>query len=126
MAGLRSRAYLARVVQEHRGEIDALLRGRDLPVRVRARAEMVKALALGHPVTGIVAWSGCSARTVKHWLERFATDGLAGLLDAPRKGLPFDGWTSPRLSAYLAEQTGVRLAPGWLRVVLQYRDYTHG
>jgi transposase len=142
---------LARVAQEHRDEIEALLRRRDLPPRVRERAEMVKALAVGHAVSAICAWSGCSGRTVQRWLERFATLGAAGLTDAPRGGrppkadarylarldaaleqgpralgLPFDGWTSPRLSAYLAAQTGVRLAPGWLRVVLQRRGYAHG
>ena len=35
-------------------------------------------------------------------------------------------WTSPRLSAYLAEQTGVRLAPGWLRAILARRRFACG
>lgn len=33
-------------------------------------------------------------------------------------GLGFDVWTSERLSAYLARTKGVRIAPGWLRVLL--------
>ncbi|MDQ6907163.1 MAG: IS630 family transposase, partial [Chloroflexota bacterium] len=33
-------------------------------------------------------------------------------------GLPFDAWTSARLSAYLVEMTGVRITPGWMRVLL--------
>jgi transposase len=33
-------------------------------------------------------------------------------------GLPFDVWTSTRLRAYLAQTTGVRIPPGWLRVLL--------
>jgi hypothetical protein len=41
-------------------------------------------------------------------------------------GLPFDVWTAQRLSAYLAERTGVRLAPGWLRAVLARRDWVCG
>jgi len=40
--------------------------------------------------------------------------------------LPFDVWTSPRLSAYLAEQTGVRIAPSWLRTLLKQRDWCCG
>ena len=37
----------------------------------------------------------------------------------PRElGLGFDVWTSERLSAYLARTGGVRIAPGWLRVLL--------
>lgn len=154
MAVLRNRAYLARVAQEQRGVVDSALRRQDLSPRVRERLEMVKALALGQPVAEIVAWSGRSVRTVQRWLDRFASDapgGVAALTDAPRAGrppradaaylaaleaavttppadlgLPFDVWTSDRLSAYLAEQTGVRLVPGWLRVLLARRDFACG
>jgi hypothetical protein len=41
-------------------------------------------------------------------------------------GLPFDVWTSGRLSAYLAETTGVRIAPGWLRALLARRGFARG
>jgi Winged helix-turn helix len=41
-------------------------------------------------------------------------------------GLPFDVWTSARLSAYLTETTGVRIAPGWLRALLGQWDYVCG
>jgi transposase len=41
-------------------------------------------------------------------------------------GLPFDTWTSPRLSAYLAEATGVRIAPGWLRALRGRRGFVSG
>jgi hypothetical protein len=41
-------------------------------------------------------------------------------------GLPFDVWTSARLSAYLAETTGVRIAPGWLRALLARRRFACG
>jgi transposase len=41
-------------------------------------------------------------------------------------GLPYDVWTSARLTAYLAERTGVRIAPSWLRTLLKQRDYVHG
>jgi hypothetical protein len=45
----------------------------------------------------------------------------------PRElGLGFDVWTSARLSAYLDKQTGVRIAPGWLRVLLKHRDFVSG
>jgi len=51
----------------------------------------------------------------------------AALASAPREqDLLFDVWTSDRLSAYLAEQTGVRIAPGWLRALLARRDYACG
>ena len=78
-------------------------------------------------------------------------DGVVALADAPRSGRPvqattayltvleqavetpprtlgllFDVWTSPRLSTYLAETTGVRLAPGWVRVLLARQRFRTG
>ena len=131
--------------------VEAALRRRDLALRVRERLEMVKARALGADLSGIAAWSGRSVRTVRQWLGRFDEGGVAALADAPRAGrpakadaaylraleatvetapptlgLPFDGWTSDRLSAYLAGTTGVRIAPGWLRALLARRDFACG
>jgi transposase len=112
---------------------------------------MVKAVALGYGPEAIATWSGRSVRTVAYWLDRFVTSGLAALADAPRAGRParatpsylaaleaavstppralgleFDAWTSERLSAYLVEQTGIRLSPGWLRVLLAEHDWVSG
>jgi transposase len=112
---------------------------------------MVKGVALGYGPEAIATWSGRSVRTVAYWLERFVTSGLGALADAPRAGRPpratpaylaalevavstpprvlgleFDAWTSERLSAYLAERTGIRLSPGWLRVLLAQRDWVSG
>jgi transposase len=134
-----------------RVEVDQWLGRRDLAPRLRERLEMVKAVALGQEVSQIAAWSGRTERTVRHWLRRFATGGVAVLADAPRAGrpvtadssyrraaeaalatpprhlgLPFDVWTSTQLSAYLAETTGVRIAPGWLRALLGRWDYVCG
>lgn len=136
---------------EQRAEVEGLLRRRDLPPRVRERLEMVKAAALGQDLAAIAAWSGRTVRTVKRWLRRYGTGGAAAVADAPRAGrppradaayrqaleravdtpprdlgLPFDVWTSARLSAYLAQTTGVRLAPGWLRVLLAQQDFVCG
>jgi transposase len=132
-------------------QIEALLRRRDLSPRLRERLEMVKGRALGQDLPSIARWSGRTARTVERWLRRFAQGGVAALADAPRAGrpphadalyraaleravetpppsvgLPFDVWTSARLSAYWAETTGVRIAPGWVRVLLRRRDFACG
>jgi len=140
-------AEMVGAARAQRGAVEARLRRRDLAPRERARLEMVKAAALGHDEGVISAWSGRAGRTVRRWLGRFAAGGLAALRDAPRggrppradgaylaaleaalaappaaRGLPFDVWTSARLSAYLAEQTGVRLTPGWLRSLLGRRN----
>jgi transposase len=139
------------IFDEERGRVEEELRRRGLPPRMRERLEMVKAAALGCEMPEIVRWSGRSPRTIRFWLDRFVAVGVSGLADAPRPGrparadaaylealertvetpprelgLPFDVWTSPRLSAYLAETTGVRIAPGWLRALLARRDFVSG
>lgn len=123
--------------------VRAALQHPELSARQRERLELVKAAALGCELTSLCAWSGRTARTVRRWLAADRTGGVAAVADAPRAGRPrraddayrtaltsavetdprtvgqsFDVWTSARLSAYLAETTGTRIAPGWLRVVL--------
>jgi transposase len=134
-----------------RTRVEAALRRRDLPPRVRERLEMVKAAARGHDLAAIAAWSGRTPATVRRWLARFRDGGIAALADAPRPGrpakadaaylaaleravespprelgLPFDVWTSARLSAYLAETTGATVAPGWVRALLARRRFRCG
>jgi transposase len=143
-----------RAARASRAAVEAALRRRDLTPRTRERREMVKAVALGYPLRAVARWSGRTERTertVLRWLGAFATGGVAAVADAPRAGRPpradaaylaaleraaetppralgllFDAWTSDRLSAYLAETTGVRLAPGWLRALLVRRRYRPG
>ncbi len=149
MAGKRT--WEVQVTDEQRQAVEGLLRRRDLVPRVRERLEMVKAVALGQDLATIEAWSGRSADTIRRWVGRFLSGGATALADAPRSGrparadaaylralevavetpppalgLPFDVWTSDRLSAYLAETTGVRLAPGWLRALLGRRRFACG
>jgi transposase len=148
---VRRQAPVIAVTAEQRAAVEELLRRADLKPRLRERLEMVKAAALGHDLAGIAAWSGRSAERVRHWLGRFASGGVAALGDAPRSGrpaeadaaylaalealvetpppglgLPYDVWTSPRLSAYLAEATGVRISPGWLRALLARQRFACG
>lgn len=139
------------ITAEQRATVAALLRRPTLNRRVRERAEMVKAAALGYDVAQIARWSGRSVRRVRYWLRRFAALGVAGLADGARGGrppkanalygvtlraavetppreldLPFDVWTSDRLSAYLAETTGIRIAPVWLRALLSRQEFVTG
>jgi transposase len=131
--------------------VEALLRQRDLSSRQRERLEMVKAAWLGSDVATIARWSGRTPRTVRRWLAAFRDGGVAVLAGAPIPGrppkadaaylaameaalettprdlgLPFDGWTSGRLGAYLETTTGVHLAPGWVRVLLRRQRFACG
>jgi transposase len=150
-AQVQRQAPVIPVTAAEHAAVEGLLRQPHLTPRLRERLEMVKAAALGQDLAAIVAWSGRSAETVRHWLGRFVAGGVAALADAPRPGrpadadaayrralataaetappalgLPYDVWTSPRLSAYLAETTGVRIAPGWLRVLLARERFACG
>lgn len=134
-----------------RAAVEAALRGRDVAPRVRERLEMVKGAALGRDVAALAAWSGRAPATVRRWLAAFRAGGVAALADAPRAGrppkadaaylaglaaavgtpprdlgLPFDAWTSARLSAHLAGAAGTRVAPGWLRVLLHRQGFANG
>jgi transposase len=131
--------------------VEALLAQRELAPRQRERLEMAKAAWLGADVATIARWCGRTPRTVRRWLGAFRRGGVAALADAPIPGrppkadaaywaaleqavetpprdlgLPFDVWTSARLSAYLTAQTGVRIAPGWLRVLLHRGRFACG
>jgi transposase len=131
--------------------VEVALRRRDLAPRVRERLEMVKGVALGQALADVAHWSGRTERTVVRWLAAFAAGGITALADAPRAGRPpradsaylaaleqavetpprqlgllFDAWTSDRLSAYLAETTGARIAPGWVRALLARQRYRTG
>jgi transposase len=131
--------------------VAALLHQRDLAPRQRERLEMVKAAGLGADVATIARWSGRTPRTVRRWLTAYREGGVEALTGAsipgrppkadgtylaaleqavetpPRSlGLPFDVWSSRRLSTYLAEQTSIRIAPGWLRVLLHRQHFACG
>ena len=147
----RTGRSLPEIGAEQRAAVEAALRRRDVAPRVRERLEMVKAVGLGRDLASIARWSGRSPGTVRRWLRRFADGGAPALADAPRSGRPavadaayrraaeaaletgpralglaFDVWTSDRLVAYLERETGVRVAPGWLRALLARWEWACG
>ncbi|MCA9863329.1 MAG: helix-turn-helix domain-containing protein, partial [Thermomicrobiales bacterium] len=114
------------ITPEQQTAVETLLRQRNLPARQRERLEMVKASWLGTEVDAIARWSGRTPRTVRRWLAAFRDGGVEALAGAPIPGrppkadaadlgaleaaldtpprtlnLPFDVWSSQRLSAYL-------------------------
>jgi transposase len=52
------------------------------------RGRIVLLRAQGETLTAIAAKVGVSRQKVEKWLKRFQRDGLAGLRDKPRRGLP--------------------------------------
>jgi transposase len=91
------------------------LRGR---WRQAARAVMVLLSLQGLPAAQIAVLAGCHPATVRRWIGRFNSEGLAGLADRPRCGRPQPGgkrlasritrllelpgpWTLPRIWRYL-------------------------
>jgi transposase len=110
-------------------QLPALAHSRTEPAALVQRAQILCLRRSGQRVPAIAAHLHVCERTVRRWIARFNTDGLAGLRDAPRAGrpptyteaqrstvvatsltdprqlqLPFASWTLDRLQAYLTEQ----------------------
>lgn len=81
-----------RVIRLRRGDrkrLERLTRSRTTPHRVVERARIVLASAAGESGNAICARLGISRPTVTLWLDRYAAEGLDGLLtDRPRSGRP--------------------------------------
>ncbi|MEZ4669254.1 MAG: helix-turn-helix domain-containing protein [Anaerolineae bacterium] len=88
-----------------------------------------------------------SEQTVRNWLQRYQVEGSEALSDEPRSGAPrkvtaayreqvvnvvrqrprslqqpFSTWTLRRLVDYMAQQTGVRVSPDTVRLLLLEAD----
>jgi len=81
-----------RVVSLRRGDrsrLERLARSRTTPHRVVERTQIVLASAAGQPGSAICQQLGVSRPTVTCWLDRYAAEGVGGLLaDRPRSGRP--------------------------------------
>jgi transposase len=99
------------------GQLRACLRGQ---WRQPARAMMVLLSLQGLPAAQIAALLDCHPATVRRWISRFNSEGMAGLADRPRCGRPPRGgrrlsrriaallarpgpWTLPRIWRYLGQ-----------------------
>ena len=68
-------------------QVRASLEGR---WRQAARAVMVQLSLQGLPAAQIAVLLECHPATVRRWIGRFNTEGMAGLADRPRCAVP--GW----------------------------------
>ncbi len=125
---------LPQLTAEQISELDRLYRTTH-DARVKIRAQMILLMAekklYSNQVAELVRETD---QTVRKWLKRYLAEGIEGLRDAPRSGmppkvtadykqllveivrrrprsmgLPFSLWTRQRLADYLAEETGIRL-----------------
>jgi transposase len=79
------------------GQLRRRLRG---PWRQGLRAVMVLLSLHGLPAAEIAALLDCHPATVRRWIGRFGSGGVAGLADRPRSGRPRRG--GPRLAKRIA------------------------
>src|SRR3954454_5541024 len=113
---------------DERTSLQRLAQSRTDPARAVERARIIWRAHRGERVPAIAAALRRTEATVRLWLQRFNTTGLAGLQDQPRAGrpptytpeevgavlaasltdpqsldLPFASWTLDRLAAYVQE-----------------------
>src|SRR5262245_12012560 len=94
------------LVEAERAELRALVSSRDVSAVVATRARIVLWMAEGRRRVDTAELAGVSLPTVDRWVDRYAAEGLAGLIDRPRAA-PRDQvppWVAGRILA-LTRQT---------------------
>jgi transposase len=120
-------------------EIELLQAGLRGPWRQATRAVMVLLSLHGLAPSQIAELLDCHPATVRRWISRFSSEGLAGLADRPRSGRPRLGgrrltgriaallarpgpWTLPRIRRYLGwPQVSMRTLYRRVRLVAIWR-----
>ena len=128
------RLRLRELTEEEQATIERLAHSRTAPARQVERARILWQASQGEMAPAIAAALRLTAETVRDWIKRFNTQGLAGLEDQPRAGrpptytpeqvatviataltnpksldLPFASWTLDRLATYLNEHEGIAI-----------------
>jgi transposase len=139
--------YVPSLSEEQKAELEGLYRKTEVP-RVRTRAQMILLSAEKRLNTEEIAdIVRESSVTVLRWLHRYITEGIQGLMDAPRAGrssvvtdefrkrllevvrrrprsleLEYSMWTLQRLADFMAEDTGLRVSTETIRRALAKED----
>lgn len=128
---------------DERKELERRAHSRKEPVRTVERARIILAAADAERWIEVARALDVCKQTVRLWVERFESCGLAGLEDAPRSGhpftytteqrallvqtvlknprdlgLPFGSWTFDRLEAYFNEQLGIPMKRSRMQEIL--------
>src|SRR3712207_2197254 len=82
------RLRLRDLTEEEQATIEKLPHSRTAPVRQVERARIIWRVSQGEMAPAIAAALRLTAETVREWIKRFNTQGLAGLADQPRAGRP--------------------------------------
>jgi transposase len=80
--------HVRELTDEERIAIERLARSRKAATRLTERARIIWYSSRGELVDAIAERIGTCTHTVRRWITRFNTSGLAGLDDAARSGRP--------------------------------------
>jgi Helix-turn-helix domain len=86
MARGRKTALTIRLTPAQRQTLLTWQRATTLPAGWARRGRMLLLVAAGVPITHVAATVGISRPFVYRWVQRFLTQGLAGLADKPGRG----------------------------------------
>ena len=86
MARGRKTALTICLTPAERRTLRAWQRATTIPAGRARRGRIILLIADGVPITAIAATIGISRRFVYKWVQRFLTQGLAGLADKPGRG----------------------------------------
>ena len=112
--------------------------------RVFRRAQAIREVVAGHHINAVAMTFHFANSALRTWVQRFANQGVAGLVDRPRSGRPrkvtcaleqhlnrlvdqdplqhgslYSQWSSRELATVLARDTGVQLGRESIRCVLK-------
>ncbi len=129
--------YRVLLTDEQRQDLQRRTRQRGIVPSTRDRLEMIRLADAGWSIPTIARHLGQHAQTVRAWIKIFLANGFDALPNKPRGGKQSAltpaileavrselaqanrTWTATQLVAWIAEQHGVRLSPGRLRIHLK-------
>jgi transposase len=129
--------YRIRLTAEQRHALQSRTRRPGIAPSTRDRLEMVRLSDAGWSVPQIARHLGSHEQTVRLWIKAFIAGGFDALTNKPRGGDSSDvtpamlaaaraeiakgsrTWSASQVADWIAEQHGVRISPGRLRVHLK-------
>ena len=128
--------YRIKLTEDQRQELRHRTRKTGIAPSLRDRLEMVRLCDAGWSVPKIAQHLGSHENTVRVWIKAFIATGFDALNNKPRRGDTSDvtpamieaaraeiskgtrTWSASEVADWIAEQHGVRISPGRMRVHL--------